>query len=108
MRTLTAIFFVTCQTVFSAAFAASSLPTQAGRSYVEAKKDMLANGWKIDIEWRKDGPHSKPAYEAFPEILCGSGYQAVCTSRFIKGQAAVLLTIDQNSRAMLVTAVDKD
>lgn len=55
--------------------------------YAEARKRMLRNGWKPNFAEAEFGYQSNyRPYKHFPEILCGEGYDAICSAPFIKGE----------------------
>lgn len=76
--------------------------------YATARAKLLGTSWKADSGWRESGVHKQLAYRQYPEVVCGDGYDAVCTARFEKAGQAILLTIDQGSSALRVTSVDED
>jgi hypothetical protein len=81
---------------------------QINEDYKTARQKMLSQGWKLDVEWGVSGVHEKLAFTEYPEVLCGEGYSAICTGRFKKGDAAVLLTIDQFKKRLPVTFISND
>ena len=55
--------------------------------YAEARARMLRNGWTPDFseaELRYKGNY-RP-YKRFPEILCGEGFDAICSAPFTKDE----------------------
>ena len=76
--------------------------------YTTARAKLLGTSWKADSDWGESGVHKQLAYRRYPEVLCGDGFDAVCTGRFEKGGQAILLTIDQRSSTLRVTSVDED
>ena len=87
---------------------AQSVGVQLESGYAVARAKLLGTSWKADSAWGKSGVHGQLAYRQYPEILCGEGYDAVCTGRFKKAEQAILLTIDQRTSKLRVTSVDQD
>jgi hypothetical protein len=52
--------------------------------------------------------HKQLPYRRYPEVVCGEGYDAVCSGRFTKSGQAILLTIDPKTRTLQVISVDED
>ncbi|MBA5639418.1 hypothetical protein H3H37_20350 [Duganella sp. LX20W] len=86
----------------------SNSEVQIGESYASTRTKMLRLGWAIDREWGVSGVHEKLSFSKYPEVLCGEGFQAVCTGRFKKGDSAILLTIDQFRKRLPVTYITND
>ena len=87
---------------------AQRVGVQLQSGYATARAKLLGTSWKADSDWGKPGVGKQLAYRQYPEVLCGDGYDAVCTGRFEKAGQAILLTIDQRSSTLRVTSVDKD
>jgi hypothetical protein len=81
---------------------------QLQSGYASARTKLLAILWKADSGWGESGVHKQLAYRQYPEVVCGDGYDAVCTGRFEKSGQAILLTIDQRTSTLCVTSVDED
>jgi hypothetical protein len=77
-------------------------------AYSINRKILMEAAWQPDLKWGLSGIHHKLAYQDFPEILCGDGYDAVCTGRFVKGSKEILLTIDHNHKTLPVMHADND
>ena len=86
----------------------SASDVRIGENYASARAKMLRRGWALDTEWGVSGVRKKASFSKYPEILCGEGYQAVCTGRFKKGESAILLTIDQFKKRLPVTYIAND
>jgi len=89
-------------------FSDRSAGVQKYERYASARLKMNRQGWQIDKEWGISGIHKQLAFPRYPEVLCGEGYQAVCTARFTKGDSAVLLTINQFKKSLPVERIDND
>lgn len=86
----------------------SAAEVQINERYASARLKLIRRGWRIDREWGISGVHEKLTYEQYPEVLCGEGYQAVCTGRFKKGDSAILLTINQFKKTLPVRYISND
>jgi hypothetical protein len=84
------------------------LGIQLPSDYPSARARLLRGAWKPDAAWGRSGASGRLAHAAYPEILCGEGYDAVCTGRFEKGDEAVLLVLDRGTRTLRVTAIERD
>jgi hypothetical protein len=87
---------------------AQSVGVQLDSSYATARAKLLGRSWKADSAWGEPDGSRPRAYQQYPEVVCGQGYDAVCTGRFKKAEQAILLTIDQRTSKLLVTSVDED
>ena len=87
---------------------AQRVGVQLRSGYASARAKLLAASWKADSGWGDSGVHEQLAYRQYPEVVCGDGYDAVCTGRFEKSGQAILLTIDQRTSTLRVTSVDED
>jgi hypothetical protein len=81
---------------------------QLQSGYASARSKLLAASWKAESGWGKSGVHKQLAYRQYPEVLCGEGYDAICTGRFEKSGQAILLTIDPRTSTLRVTSIDED
>lgn len=73
-----------------------------------ARAKLLAMSWKPDSSWGTSGVSGRPAYVQYPGVMCGQGYDAVCSDRFQKADEAILLTIDPRTSKLQVTAMERD
>lgn len=81
---------------------------QLQSGYASARARLLGMSWKADSGRAEFSVHKQLAYRQYPEVLCGEGYDAVCSGRFVKSGQAILLTIDQRTSTLRVTSVDED
>ncbi|GAB3361953.1 hypothetical protein GCM10027430_36080 [Lysobacter tyrosinilyticus] len=65
------------------------LGLKSGMTYSTAKARMARLGWAIDTS----EPVNWVAYPKTPEVLCGRGWDAVCSVRFTRNGEAVMLTL---------------
>jgi hypothetical protein len=87
---------------------AQRVGVQLQSGYAGARAKLLAASWVADSGRGESGGHKPLAYRQYPEVLCGQGYDAVCSGRFEKSGQAILLTIDQRTSTLPVTSVDED
>jgi hypothetical protein len=59
-----------------------------GQRYSVVKAMLLKRGWVVDGSY---GNGSNPY--GFSEVVCGNGYDAVCSSRFLFGTREILITL---------------
>jgi len=81
---------------------------QVPSDYASARVKLLAASWKPDLSWGKSGISGRLAYAQYPEVVCGQGYDAVCSGRFEKADEAIRLTIDPRTSKLQVTAIERD
>ncbi|EKE77833.1 hypothetical protein [Gallaecimonas xiamenensis] len=67
-----------------------------GAPYSKLKAAFLAAGWQLQLDG--DGINAD-----YPEISCGSGYDALCSVGFSKGQAYQAVTLEHGSNGWVVT-----
>lgn len=86
--------------LFSASFVQAApsallktLGLRQGQSYASAKTQLIQKGWKVNAT----NPSTRQADEAppygFKEVICGNGWQAVCSAQFFRNNNAVMLTL---------------
>lgn len=78
-----------------------------GVSYAEARSHLLAQGWQPEGDRAGAGRPSGLGGQ-FPEVVCGSGRDAMCTGRFLRAGKAVIVAVDQNKKALPVTFIERD
>jgi uncharacterized protein len=81
---------------------------QLQSSYATARSNLFRSAWTADSTWGKSGVHKQLAFQQYPEVLCGEGYDAVCSGRFEKSGRAILLTIDRKTKKLQVISIDED
>jgi hypothetical protein len=96
------------QRTASPATLAQSVGVRLQSGYATARASLLGAAWKADAAWGLAGVHQALTYRQYPEILCGEGYDAVCTGRFQKADRAILVMVDPRSKTLRVTSVDAD
>ena len=58
---------------------ARSYGVDLGTPYAKVKRELIRKGWKIDWDWVRS--ESEAGRES--ELICGSGYDAVCSTTFV-------------------------
>ena len=74
-----------------------------GTLYLVAKKRLLEQGWRLveDV-----GTTRRPFKEA-PEISCGNGYQAICSSTFQMNERELIVAVKSSNRGLVVDFADE-
>jgi hypothetical protein len=81
-----------------------SLGLRQSESYVHARDKLLKQGWTLDQKGFPEGPD----YRLFPEVVCGRGYDAVCSVRFQKSGIHIMLYVTDHSGRLTVKDVYDD
>lgn len=76
--------------------------------YASARSKLLGTAWKADPSRSEDRVHKQLPYRQYTEVVCGEGYDAVCSGRFVKAGRAIVLKFDQRTRTPHVISVDED
>ena len=82
--------------------AARSYGLRLGAPYQEVKRTLIHKGWKIDRVWVRDQPSMGP----HRELLCGAGYDAVCSTVFLRGERRAYLTLSGTNAGTPLIAVE--
>ncbi len=82
---------------------AKALGFSLRKPYFEIRNSLALSGWNRDVA----GGSSK-AFSEFPEIVCGSGMDAVCSARFVKDERVIILTVDQNAKTLKVVHINDE
>ena len=77
-------------------------------SYASARAKMLGKAWEPDASHGASAVSGHLAYPQYPEVVCGEGYDAVCSGRFKKAGDAILLSLDPRTKTLPVTSIDRD
>ena len=73
--------------------------------YKKVRASLLRAGWS-PIEFAEE-PSGLP-YPEFPEISCGSGYDAVCSGSFELDKRSLSVFVDQDQRRLPVLRIEID
>jgi hypothetical protein len=80
-----------------------TLGLHAGQSYSLAKTQLIAKGWKVDTSYSQAHEAAEPHSYGFNEVVCGRGWQAVCSARFLRKDQKIMLTL-RPKKVLLVDA----
>ncbi len=83
---------------------AKTLGLKLGQAYSINRDILLRTSWTPDTE----GGDRPPLFKAYPEISCGSGYDARCQAVFSKNGKLIELTVDQNKKNLPLVHVSED
>lgn len=87
---------------------AQRVGVQLQSGYASARSKLLGTAWKADASRREVSVQKQLPYGLYPEVVCGEGYDAACSGRFLKSGHAILLTFDQRTKTLPVISVDED
>lgn len=94
-------FFSTCLVQAAPISLLKTLGLKEGQSYASAKTQLIHKGWKVDGAYAPTREEDETPPYGFKEVICGNGWQAVCSARFLRNDQAVMLTL-QPRRVLLV------
>jgi hypothetical protein len=80
---------------------ARSYGVQLGAPYAKVKRELLRNAWKIDRAWLRN----QSAAHHDRELICGAGYDAVCSTAFVRGDRHAYLTMSGTDTGMPLIAI---
>ena len=72
-----------------------------GSPFSEARQVLARKGWHIDREWVR----RQPATPRDGELICGSGYDAVCTTAFVRHGRHAFVSLSANNDGMPVIGI---
>ncbi len=72
--------------------------------YAQARDRLLKQGWTLD----QTGVPKEPDYKLFPEVVCGRGFDAVCSARYQKNGIRIMLYVTDLSGRLTVKEVYDD
>jgi hypothetical protein len=89
--------------ISAAAEPSSGSTLKRGTLYSVARKQLLGEGWRLveDV-----GTTRRPFKEA-PEISCGDGYQAICSSTFQMNGRELIVAVKTSKRGLVVDFADE-
>ena len=71
--------------------------------YREARQRMIEHGWAPDpTEAIARHTRNHLPYPTLPEVLCGEGYDAICSGWFTKGSESRLLDVREVKKVLIV------
>jgi len=80
------------------------LGLEKGQSYSTARATLVKRGWQIDYAHAENNQTSP---YGFKEVVCGNGWQAVCSARFMRASQEIMLTL-QPKKQLLVEGASND
>jgi hypothetical protein len=81
--------------------AARTYGLRLGTPYAEVKRTLVRNGWQIDRVWlRAQTPGRRGS-----DLVCGSGYDAVCSTAFVRAGRRASVTLSATNPGMPLVAV---
>lgn len=83
------------------------LGLKPGLPYVSAKAQLIGRGWKVDSEYVTLSSDNKPSPYGFTEVVCGNGWDAICSARFLRDDQKVMLTL-RPKKALVVDGAWND
>jgi hypothetical protein len=83
---------------------ARSYGVRLGTPYAKVKRELVRNGWQIDRGWLRN----QPAAHREGELICGSGYDAVCSTAFIRGERHAYLTLSGTNTGMPLIGITNE
>lgn len=81
---------------------------QLPSGYASARSKLLGAAWKADASRKEFSVQTQLPDGPYPEVVCGAGYDAACSGRFVKSGHAILLTFDQRIKTLPLISVDED
>jgi hypothetical protein len=111
ISTIVIFAFVMFLGVSNSSFAAANvnllheLSLKKGQKYATAKKHLINNGWKIDLEYASSNAKPHTPY-GFKEVVCGTGLQAVCSVRFLRGDREIMVILQPKEYLIVESAWD--
>lgn len=83
-----------------------TLGLNEGQSYASAKTHLIGTGWKVDSTYAaaREGGETPPY--GFKEVICGNGWQAVCSARFLRKGQEIMLTLRPKKTLLVEGAWD--
>ena len=76
-----------------------------GQKYATAKKHLINNGWKIDLEYASSKAEPRTLY-GFKEVVCGISLQAVCSARFLREDREIMIMLQPKYNLIVESAWD--
>jgi len=81
---------------------ARSYGVRLGMPYAQVKRELLRTGWKVDSDWLR----AQDAAGREGDLICGSGYDAVCSAAFTRGDRRAFLTLSGTNPGSPLTTID--
>jgi hypothetical protein len=100
-------FFSACLVEATPIALLKTMGLRAGQTYDSAKLQLTEHGWKVDATYASTHEAAEAPPFGFKEVICGNGWQAVCSARFLRDGKAVVLTLHPR-KVLLVDAAWED
>lgn len=68
---------------------ARSYSVRLGAPYSKVKRQLELKGWRVDAKWVQ----KQPEVGRVGELLCGAGYDALCSTAMVRGDQHAYLTL---------------
>lgn len=107
ISTITLCFFSACLVQAAPIAFLKTLGLREGQSYASAKTQLIQKGWKVDAAYASTHEAGEAPPYGFKEVICGHGWQAVCSARFLRSDKAVMLTLHPR-KVLLVSGASDD
>lgn len=82
---------------------AAALGLQLGAPFAQVKRHLASSGWALDRRWLDQNQASAPTKEG---LVCGSGWDAVCTTTWRKNRQTVSLTLSGTNNGTPLIGVE--
>lgn len=82
-----------------------ALGLSRGQQYSVARTILLRHGWLVDVAFSDS---SSSAQYGFKEVVCGNGFDAVCSARFIRKKQQIMVMLSPTQDGLLVQDVVND
>jgi hypothetical protein len=69
------------------------LRIKKGQEYSLAKANLIKQGWHIAPTSEDLGNADQAPPYGFKEVICGNGYDAVCSAHFVRKNQEIMLTL---------------
>jgi hypothetical protein len=83
---------------------ARSYGVQLGAPFATVKRALMRQGWQVDRAWLRE--QSDPGDGR--ELICGSGYDAVCSTAFVRDGRHAFLTLSATNTGMPLTGISEE
>ena len=82
------------------------LGLKEGESYASAKAKLIKRGWKIDMAYVDEMNLLKSPPYGFREVICGNGWDASCSARYLREERSIMLTLRPKKTLVIDEAWD--
>ena len=82
------------------------LGLKSGELYASAKTKLLKAGWKVDMAHVDEMNLLKSPPYGFREVVCGNGWDASCSARFLREGQEIMLSLRPKKTLVIDEAWD--